>query len=50
MVKKADMDDELYLSYLQTPAFKDSEYREKKLDELEAFFVHIFSQPLEKAY
>ncbi|MCI9479076.1 MAG: hypothetical protein HFI21_08760 [Lachnospiraceae bacterium] len=49
-VKRADMDDELYLSYLQTPAFKDSEYREKKLNELEAFLVHIFSQPLEKAY
>lgn len=50
MVKKADMDDNLYLSYLQAPAFKDSKYREKKLDELESFLLRIFSQPLKKAY
>lgn len=50
MVKKADMDNDLYLSYLQAPAFKDSAYREKKLKELEEFLVHIFSQPLEAAY
>lgn len=49
-VKEADVNDSLYLSYLQTPAFKDSEYREKRLTELEAFLNHIFSQPLKKAY
>lgn len=45
-----DTDDEKYLKMLRQPVFNDPDYMERKLADLEAFVLHIFDQPLEKAY
>lgn len=45
-----DQNDDLYLSILKEPVFKDESYLDTKQKEFEDFLVHIFSQDLEKAY
>ena len=49
-IKEIDQNDELYLSILREPVFKDENYIAKKQEEFEAFLVHIFSQDTDKAF
>ena len=50
MVRQIDMDDDLYRKYLSTPVFKDSDYVEKCIKNLEDFILHIFNQEHEECY
>lgn len=45
-----DQDDEKYLEMLREPVFADPDFADKILNDIEAFIVNIFEQPLEKAY
>lgn len=45
-----DNDDEKYLEMLRQPILVDSDYPKKIYDAMEAWVLHIFEQPLEKAY
>ena len=45
-----DNNDEEYLKMLSQPIFKDSNYYQNKMEQLEKFICHIFEQPIEKAY
>ena len=45
-----DNNDEKYLEILNQPIFVDPTYPARLEQEYEAFLVHIFEQPLEKAY
>lgn len=49
-VIEIDQNDELYLSILREPVFKDENYIKSKQIEFEDFLTHIFSQDLEKAF
>ena len=48
-VKFLDNNDAEYLKMLHTPALKNQNDRDEKLEELRAFFENIFEQPLDKA-
>lgn len=45
-----DNDDDKYLEMLNQPVFVDRDYPERLEREYEEFLVHIFEQPIEKAY
>lgn len=45
-----DNDDEKYLEMLRQPVFNDSTYTTRLEEEYEKFLIHIFEQPIEKAY
>ncbi|MBQ6160858.1 MAG: hypothetical protein IJK24_07920 [Oscillospiraceae bacterium] len=45
-----DQDDEKYLQMLNQPVLNDPTYPERLDRELEAWILHIFEQPIEKAY
>ncbi len=49
-VKELDQDDEKYLNMLRQPILVDPDLPRKLDQELEQFILHIFEQPLEKAY
>lgn len=49
-IKEVDNNTELYMEYMNAPAFVDLEYPEKIRREFEAFLVNIFDQPIERAY
>lgn len=49
-VEFLDTHDEAYLAMLRQQAFLDSNHEEIFDSKLEAFLLHIFSQPLEQAY
>ncbi len=49
-IQKLDNDDEAYLSMLKEPSFLDSNHEEIFDERLENFLLHIFNQPIEKAY
>ena len=49
-VKELDQDDEKYLAMLRQPILVDPDYPRRLDEELEKYILHIFEQPLEKAY
>lgn len=49
-VKELDQDDTKYLEMLRQPILVDPEYPKRMDEELEKFILHIFEQPIEKAY
>ena len=49
-IKELDQDEDQYLKMLRQPIFVDPEYPKKLLEDLEAFVMHIFDQPLDQAY
>ncbi len=49
-IKEIDSNDDLYLQMLNEPVFKDENFVENTLKNLEDFICHIFEQPLEQAY
>ena len=49
-VKELDQDDEKYLAMLRQPILVDPAYPARLDAELEKYILHIFEQPLEKAY
>lgn len=49
-IKELDQDDEQYLEMLRQPILVDPEYPQKLDEELEAFILNIFKQPMKKAY
>ncbi len=49
-IEKVDSDDELYLKMLKTPALLTSSSIEDERLKFEEWLIHIFEQPLEKAY
>ena len=49
-VKELDQDDEKYLAMLRQPILVDPDYPRHLDEELEKYILHIFEQPLEKAY
>ena len=50
MVKELDKDDEKYLSMLRQPILVDPDMPRRLDEELEKYILHIFEQPVEKAY
>lgn len=49
-IKELDQDDEKYLEMMRQPILVDPEYPQRVLDDMEAFVLAIFDQPVEKAY
>jgi len=49
-IKEIDDNPELYMKYMNVPAFVDMDYPEKVREELEIFLINIFEQPLNQAY
>lgn len=49
-IKELDQDDEKYLAMLRQPILVDPDLPARMDAELEAYILHIFEQPLEKAY
>ena len=49
-IKELDQDDEKYMQMLRQPILVDPDMPRRIDEELEAFILHIFEQPLEKAY
>lgn len=49
-IKELDQDDEQYLAMMREPIFVDDTYPKRLVDDLEAFVLHIFEQPVEKAF
>lgn len=49
-VKELDQDDEKYLAMLRQPILVDPDLPRRLDEELEKYILHIFEQPLEKAY
>jgi len=49
-IKELDQDDEKYLQMLRQPVLADPDLPRRMDEELEAYILHIFEQPLEKAY
>lgn len=49
-IKELDQDDEKYLQMLRQPILVDPDLPRRMDAELEAYILHIFEQPLEKAY
>lgn len=49
-IKELDQDDEKYMQVLRQPILVDPDMPRRIDEELEAFILHIFEQPLEKAY
>lgn len=49
-IKELDQDDEKYLQMLRQPILTDDTLPERIDSEMEKFILHIFEQPLEKAY
>ncbi len=49
-IKELDQDDEKYLAMLRQPILVDPELPARMDRELEQFILHIFEQPLDKAY
>lgn len=50
-IKKVDLDDSLYESYLKEPALIDATFsKENQIKELKQFLSDIFTQPIEKSY
>ena len=49
-IKELDQDDEKYLAMLRQPVLVDPDMPRRLDEELEAYILHIFEQPLEKAY
>jgi len=49
-VMEIDQDDDLYLSILSQPVFKDENYISFKKEQFKSFLYHIFEQDLEEAY
>lgn len=49
-VKELDQDDEKYLAMLRQPILVDPDLPRRMDEELEQYILHIFEQPLEKAY
>lgn len=50
VVKKIDQDDELYNEMVSQRALINQNSMEKSIDELEAFLINIFDQPIKEAY
>jgi len=50
MVKEIDQDEKAYLKMLFEPSLLDSDYSEKKDEELRSWFYHIFDQDITVAY
>lgn len=48
-IKRIDQDENLYMSYVKTPALNDCKYVENSLEELENFICAIFEQSIEQA-
>lgn len=49
-VQVIDKDKKMYRKYLETPVFKEADYVEKEMKELESFILHIFNQEHESCY
>lgn len=49
-VQRIDTDRELYRKYWETPVFKEDDYIEKSLEDLEKFILHIFNQDYETCF
>ena len=49
-VKELDQDDEKYLAMLRQPILVDPDLPRRLDEELEKYILHIFEQPLDKAY
>lgn len=49
-IKELDQDDEQYLQMLRQPILLDPDLPRRMDEELEKYILHIFEQPLEKAY
>lgn len=49
-ILEIDADDEKYLEMMNQPIFNEKNYITKTYAEAEKFLVHIFEQPIEKAY
>ena len=49
-IKELDQDDEKYLAMLRQPILVNADYPRQLDEELEKYILHIFEQPLEKAY
>ena len=49
-VKELDQDDEKYLAMLRQPILVDPDFPRRLDEELEKYILHIFEQPLDKAY
>lgn len=49
-IKELDQDDEKYLAMLRQPVLVDPDLPRRLDEELEKYILHIFEQPLEKAY
>lgn len=49
-IKELDQDDEKYLQMLRQPILTDTDLPRRLDEQLEKFILHIFEQPLEKAY
>ena len=49
-IRELDQDDEKYLQMLRQPVLKDPDMPRRMDEQLEAFILHIFEQPLETAY
>ena len=49
-VKELDQNDEKYLAMLRQPILVDPDYPRRLDEELEKYILHIFEQPLDKAY
>lgn len=49
-ILEIDADDEKYLEMMNQPIFNEENYISKTYEAAEEFLIHIFEQPLEKAY
>ena len=49
-IKELDQDDEKYLAMLRQPVLVDPDLPRRLDEELEKYILHIFEQPIEKAY
>lgn len=49
-ILEIDADDEKYLEMMNQPIFVEENYISKSYEQAEDFLIHIFEQPIEKAY
>lgn len=49
-IKELDQDDDKYLAMMRQPILVDPDLPRRLDEELEAYILHIFEQPIEKAY
>ena len=49
-IKELDQDDEKYLAMMRQPILVDPDLPRRLDEELEKYILHIFEQPLDKAY